>query len=464
VNVDLAIVSGTIVSSAGRIPGDVLVRDGMIAAVTAPGVWTGDALHTVDATGKLVLPGMIDVHVHTREPGYTHKEDITTCTQAAAAGGVTTIFGMPNLDPPTVTRSHLDDVLDLYAEKSLVDYNHNPVPAAGETEAMAAAGIAAFKVYMVVDTGRAYPHPAGTGIHDHGHLLQMFEDVAATGRVLMVHPHDQAIMDRVEQEYWKRGDRSPKAYAKTLAAYDGLIWDTATATLIRLAEATGCRLHIVHAQTTRSIEMIRAAKERGLPVTAEVNHWALFLGRWEDVTELGPYCLSYWVPDHHREAIWEGIADGTIDMLSSDHAPHTREEKDVGWKDMWAAHTGTPGIQCQLPLLLDAAAGGTLSLDRVVELTAEAPARSFDLATKGRIAAGFDADIVIVDPDETWKITNEDVLSKIGWTPYDGRTVHGRVTHTFVRGEVVYADGEVQGKPGHGTQARPAERMGGAFR
>jgi dihydroorotase (multifunctional complex type) len=398
---------------------------------------------------------MIDVHVHTREPGYTHKEDITTCTRAAAAGGVTTIFGMPNLDPPTVTRRHLDDVLSLYSEKSLVDYNHNPVPAAGETDAMAAAGVAAFKVYMVVDTGRTYPHPAGTGIHDHGHLLQMFEDVAATGRVLMVHPHDQAIMDRVEQRFWADGDRSPAAYAQTLAAYDGLIWDTATATLIRLAEATDCRLHIVHAQTSRSIEMIRRAKERGVRVTAEVNHWALFLGRWEDVETLGPYCLSYFVADHHRQAVWEGIADGTIDIVSSDHAPHTREEKEVGWTDMWAAHTGTPGIQHQLPLLLDAAAAGKLSVERLVELTAEAPAAAFDLPAKGRIAPGFDADIVVVDQNQRWTITNDEVESRIGWTPYDGRSITGRVVHTLVRGETVYADGQVVGEPGHGTQAKP---------
>jgi dihydroorotase (multifunctional complex type) len=454
VNVDVAVIGGTVVSSSGRVAADVLIDAGRVVGLTEPG-WVGQATETIDASGKLVLPGMIDVHVHTREPGYTHKEDISTCTAAAAAGGVTTIFGMPNLAPPTVTAQDLKEVLALYAEKSIVDYNHNPVPTAGETEAMAMAGVSAFKVYMVVDTGRSYPHPAGTGIHDHGHLLQMFEDVAATGRVFMIHPHDQAIMDRVEQRYWSQGDRTPEAYAKTLAAYDGLIWDTATATLIRLAEATGCRLHIVHSQTSRSIAMIRAAKARGIPVTTEVNHWALFLGTWEDVTTQGPYCLSYFVPDHHREAIWEGIADGTIDLVASDHAPHTREEKDVGWKDMWAAHTGTPGIQYQLPLLLDAAAAGKLSVERVVELTAEGPARNFDLTKKGRIAPGFDADIAVVDPAASWTITNDDVLSKIGWTPYDGRHVTGRVTHTLVRGHTVYANGRVIGKPGHGQLAKP---------
>lgn len=453
-SVDLVIANGTVITAGGRTNSDVLVSEGKVVEVRPSGSEV-EAAHTIDATGRLVMPGMVDVHVHTREPGYEHKEDITTCTQAAAAGGVTTIFGMPNLNPPTVTRKDLDDVLAAYGSKSLVDFNHNPVPAVGEVDAMAEAGIAAFKVYMVVDTGRTYPHPAGTGIHDHGHLLQMFEDVARTDRVFMVHPHDQAIMDLIEQRYWADDDRSPEAYAKTLAAYDGLIWDTATATLLRLAEATGCRLHIVHVQTSRGIEMIRQAKARGVRVTAEVNQWALFLASWEDVLRLGPYCLSYWVPDHHKEAIWEGIADGTIDIMSSDHAPHTREEKEVGWEDMWSAHSGVPGVQFQLPLVLDAANEGKLTHERAVELTATAPARAFGLAHKGRIETGCDADIVVIDPNKEWTISNDDVLSRVGWTPYDGRTLTAQVERTFVRGIEVFSEGRVTGEPGHGLQARP---------
>lgn len=459
---DLAITGGTVVGPYGAEKKDVYVSDEKIVQLADPSQPAPmAAVTTVDATGKHVIPGMIDVHVHTREPGYTHKEDIITCTRGAAAGGVTTIFGMPNLDPPTVSGEYLSQVLDLYAEKSIVDYNHNPVPAHGEVESMAAQGVAAYKVYMVVDTGRTYPHPAGTGIRDHGHLLQMFDDVAETGLVFMVHPHDQAIMDLVEQRFWAEGDRSPQAYAKTLATHDGLIWDAATAVLIQMSEATGCPLHIVHAQTTRGIEMIRQAKARGLKVTAEVNHWALFLGSWDDVNELGSYALSYWVPDHHKEAVWEGIADGTIDMVSSDHAPHTREEKEVGWEDAWAAHTGTPGIQHQLPLLLDAVHRGKLSIERAVELTAEGPAQTFGLENKGRIAVGSDADIAIVDLKQAWTITDDTVESRIGWTPYNGREIVGQVDRTYVRGIEVYREGEVVGVPGTGKQATP-RNYGGA--
>lgn len=435
---------------------DVLVDEDKIRALALPTADYPAGAEVIDATGKLVIPGMVDPHVHTREPGYTHKEDLITCTQAAVAGGVTTIFGMPNLNPPTISSELLDEVLAMYSTKSLVDYNHNPAATQiGEISEMAKRGIAAYKIYMVVDTGRNYPHPSGTGMHDHGHLMQVMREVAKTGLPLMVHPHDQAIMTMIEQEYWAKGDRSPQAYAKTLASYDGVIWDTAIGVLLRLAEATDCRLHIVHIQTRRSIEMVRRAKARGLDVTCEVNHWALFLSTWDDIERLGPYALSYWVPDDAREAIWEGVNDGTIDILSSDHAPHTREEKEVGWQDTWASHTGTPGIQYQLPLVLDAARQAKLSLERAVEMCGPVPARIFGLSDKGEIRVGADADIVIVDPDSPWTISNSTDLSRCGWTPYDGRPISVRIDRTLVRGRDAFRGGAVVGAPGFGRQVTP---------
>lgn len=433
---------------------DIVIDGDSIDALVAPGSGPADA-EIVDATGLVAIPGAVDVHVHTREPGYTHKEDLITVSRAAAAGGYTTIFGMPNLDPPTMTTEDLDSVLAMYDARCIVDYNHNPAAKLiDEIPGLAERGIAAYKIYMVVDTGRTYPHPAAIGVHDHGELLRAMEAVAKTGLRLMVHPHDQAIMDVVEQEYWAKGDRSPAAYAKTLAVGNGIIWDTATATLLRLAEATGCKLHIVHAQTTRQIEMFKEARARGIDVTAETNHWALFLGRMSDIEEQGSYVLSYMVPDHHREAVWEAMADGTINMLSSDHAPHTREEKEVGWTDAWAAHTGTPGIQEQLPLMINAMHEGRITLERLVELVSTEPAQVFGLKKKGSIAPGFDADIALLDLDKVWTITNEAVQSKIGWTPYHGREVKGAVSRTMVRGTDVWVDGEVVGTPGHGRHVK----------
>jgi dihydroorotase len=454
--VDRRITGGTVVTPSGSVQADVLIADGRVAGLVSPALGLGSDAPAVDATGKLVLPGMIDVHVHTREPGYTHKEDIVTTTQQAAAGGVTTIFGMPNLAPPTTTLDTLNEVFDLYREKSIVDWNPAATDA-GEVEKMGRTDIRAFKIYMVVDTGRTYPHPAGTGMHDHGHLLQMMDVIAETDKRFIIHPHDQALMDYIEGAYLARGENTPAGYASAYAARNGVIWDTAIDVILRLAEASNCPIHIAHMQTGRSIEAVRRAKARGVDVTCEVNHWALFLSTWHDVETLGPYALSYWVPDDAREAVWDGLRDGTIDMISSDHAPHTREEKEIGWTEMWSSHTGTPGIQYYYPLMLDAVNRGLVTLERAVDSAAFQPAKSFHLdSTKGRIAVGYDADLVIADPTETWTITNAEVLSRSGWTPYDGRTITGRIDSTFVRGEPVFLDGTVVGQPGYGRIAATA--------
>lgn len=454
--VNLRIAGGTVVTPSGSVAADVLVDQGRIAGVVAADCEV-PAERTIDATGRLVLPGMIDVHVHTREPGYEWKEDISTTTQQAAAGGVTTIFGMPNLKPPTTTAATLAEVLDRYAATSLVDYNHNPAATqTAEIAPMAAMGVRAYKVYMVVDTGRDYPHPSGTGMHDHGDLLRMMDEIADTGLRFIIHPHDQALMDYIEKQYWDRGENTPQGYARAYAERNGVIWDTAIDVILRLAEASGCPIHIAHIQTKRSIEAVRRAKARGVDVTCEVNHWAPFLSTWNDVETLGPYALSYWVPDEGREAVWEGMRDGTIDMCSSDHAPHTREEKEVGWTKMWSAHTGTPGIQYYYPLLLDAVAKGQLTIDRVAAMVAHEPAAKFGLASsKGAIEVGRDADIVIANLDAPWTITDAGVLSKIGWTPYNGRTIQAAIETTLLRGRPVYEDSRVVAVPGYARLATP---------
>ncbi|UOQ87704.1 dihydroorotase family protein [Agromyces endophyticus] len=453
-SIDLRISGGIVVTPSGPVAADLLVDDGRVAGIVGADVAV-EADRTIDATGRLVLPGMVDVHVHTREPGYEHKDDILTTSQQAAAGGVTTMFGMPNLNPPTVDVTTLRDVFDRYTASSIVDWNHNPAPTKfDDIVPMAEMGICAYKIYMVVDTGRTYPHPAGTGIHDHGHLLQIMDRIATTGKRFIVHPHDQTLMDYIEGEVLARGENTPQGYASAYAAREGVIWDTAIDVVLRLAEASGCPVHIAHIQTRRSIEAVRRAKAAGVDVTCEVNHWAPFLSTWHDVETLGPYALSYWVPDDNRAAVWEGMRDGTIDIASSDHAPHTREEKEIGWTEMWSAHTGTPGIQYYYELMLDAVNRGELTLERAVDMVARIPAEKFGLAgVKGSLEVGADADIVIADPAHEWTITNDDVLSKIGWTPYDGRTISARIERTLVRGQDVYADGVVVGRPGQGKLA-----------
>jgi dihydroorotase-like cyclic amidohydrolase len=320
---------------------------------------------------------------------------------------------------------------------------------------MADQGIAAFKIFMVVDTGRSYPHMPGIGVHDHGKILEIMQHCAKANEPLMVHPHDQALMDVIEKEFWDRQQRDALAYAKAYAAHDGVIWETAISTLLRLQRAAGCHLHILHTQTSGSVDLIREAKAAGQRVTCEINPWALFLGcEWSAIQRLGSYALSYWVPEKNVPSLWEGLNDGTIDIVATDHAPHTREEKEIGWVDGWKAHTGTPSTQFYLSMFLTAAQEGKISLERVVDATSTAPARIFGIEKKGDVVPGHHADLVLVDLNQEYEIRDADVLSMTGWSPYAGRKVRGKPIRTIVRGKTVYADGKVIGEKGWGKQAR----------
>lgn len=455
--VDLVIKGGEVWTPEGFIEADIAVSQGKVTALGKPPDFPESAGSIIDAAGKKIIPGLIDTHTHHRDPGFTHKEDLTTATQAAAAGGVTLSVGMPNVNPPTTTLERYRDVIEISKKRAVVDFNHNPsgtVPE--EVSKLAEAGCLAFKIFMVKDTGRDYPHMPGIGLHHHGDLFRSFEAVAGTGLPLMVHPHDQDLMDAIEQRYWQKGDRSPQAYAKAYREFDGIIWDTAIATLLRFQKAAGTKLHILHMSTPGGVEMTRRAKEEGRAVTCEINPWALFLGSWENVERLGPYCLGFWVPEEHVEILWNAIDDGTIDLVGSDHAPHTKEEKEIGWKDMWQSPGGEPQIQDYLRLFLSAVNEEKISLDRVVRLISYNPARVFGLLPrKGVIQFGSDADLVIVDMNREETISNETTYTKVGWTPYHGKKVKGVPVGTIVRGKVVMENGKVVGKPGDGEFIRP---------
>jgi dihydroorotase len=455
---DCLIKNGLLITSKNRVSASVGIKDGLISGLFQPGQ-EPPANEVIDAAGLAVLPGVIDMHSHHRqgsEPGFEYKDTIYTSTLQCAAGGVTTSVAMPNVTPPPNSLALLKKQFAIYERDAVVDWNFNPAPTLpDEIPRMAETGIAAFKIFMVVDTGRSYPHMPGIGVHDHGRILEIMQQCAKVNIPLMVHPHDQALMDVIEKEFWDRQQRDALAYAKAYAAHDGVIWETAIATLLRLQQAAGCHLHILHTQTAGSVDLIRRAKAAGQRVTCEINPWALFLGcDWGAIQRLGSYALSYWVPEKNVPSLWEGLNDGTIDIVATDHAPHTREEKEIGWRDGWKAHTGTPSTQFYLSMFLTAALEGKISLERVVEACSTRPARLFGIEGKGDIVPGYHADLVLVDLKKEYEIKDEDVLSLTGWSPYAGRRFRGKPVRTLVRGRTVYKDGKVVGDRGWGRQAR----------
>ncbi len=392
----------------------------------------------LDAAGNFALPGLIDVHVHCREPGMTQKEDFLTASRAAAAGGVTTILDMPNSKPATTTVALLEEKRKLAAAKCLVNYGfHFGATAENIDEIKKAKNIASVKVYMGSSTGD---------------LLVTQEDVLdnifGSGKTITAHAESEEII-RANTDIFRNAE------IKDVAEFHLMIRsnDAAEKEIARAAEIAKrnkARLHICHMSTKEEVAIIAAAKKENKILSCEATPHHLFL-TVESAKELGNYAKVN-PPLRRKEdaaALWDAISKGIIDCIATDHAPHTREEKE---QDYWNAPSGMPGLQTMLPLLLDAVNKGILSLQQMVKLTAENPAALFRIRGKGKIAVGMDADITIVDMHKEKTIKNEDMLSKCGWTPFNGWKVKGAVAATLVNGAVVYSDGKIVNEKAKGKE------------
>ncbi|MCC7367713.1 MAG: dihydroorotase family protein [Chloroflexi bacterium] len=449
---DLIVRSRRIYTPGGWLDGAVAVRGEKIAALlTADEIPAAE--RTIDAGEQPVIPGLIDTHIHLRDPGFTHKEDFETGTRAAAAGGVTTVLDMPNVEPPTNTVGRLLNHLENAASKSLVDFGHNAAGTVPDNIAgLAEAGATAFKVFMMADIGRDYPHMPGIAVDDHATLFEICEQVARTGKTLFIHPHDQKLYDLFVNRAWDNWGTDFRSYARAWRDGDGVVLDSGIATMLRFQKATGVKLHVLHTSTIEGFKMVRDAKAEGRPVTCELNPFSLFLtNSWENIEKYGPYCLGIWIPDHHAKATWDALLDGTADVIATDHAPHTKEEKEIGWTNMYAAPGGSPIVQHYLSLLLNAVNAGRVSLERVVELCCEKPARLVGLyGRKGVLLPGADADMVVLDLNKKDTISAATSYSKCGWTAMEGWEVQGVPTMTILRGRVIAEHGQVLAEPGSG--------------
>jgi len=433
----------------GLSPLDVLIDGGIVQALVRPGT-EAEALEKIDATGRWVLPGIIDTHAHTREPGYTHKEDFLSASQAAAAGGVTTMFDMPNVEPPTDTVEAYLEKRELANAKSIIDWGHW-VAGTNEKEIakFAAAGASGFKIFQV---SGAYPHDPRLAVNDEGRLLRIFREIEKTGLPCLVHPFDQSMFEQLTAEAFAAG-KPPNYYTFGEVYTTEQIWAVAVNTLISLQSLSGVRLHTVHTHSAASLELIRAAKDRGQRVSCAVDPKYYHLTLDDLKKQKGRACPGGFITeDASRMAtIWKSLGDGTIDMIDADHAPHTLEEIALLDTDAWNAAMGSPQYDWQYSITLSDVAAGRLSLRRAVELLAEEPARFTGLyPKKGVLLPGSDADLVLVDPNETRVLTDDGLYTKVGWTPYLGWTITGVVKATMLRGQVIARDREILGKPGYG--------------
>ena len=455
---DLVVDSEAIHTGSRTFAGRLVVDDGKVAALVARDVEI-DARRRLDATGRDVIPGLIDTHCHFRDPGFTHKEDIASATQRAALGGVTCVYDMPNTKPPIDSTSRLEEHREHFARHTYVDFGHNVSPVnVKEMVPMAAAGATAYKIWTSYDIGRSYPHVDTLAVTDTRHLYEIFEAAAIVGLPVYVHPSDHGLYALFTERSRAEWGTDFRSYARALRRGNSIVIDLSVATLLEVQRSVGTRLHVLHLSSARSIELVARAKDDGRSVTAETNPFALFLSnRWSTIERVGPYALGQWVPDADSVAMWDAVRDGVIDVIGSDHAPHTREEKEPGWKDMYAAPGGAgPFVGHYLALLLDAVHAGHLTMQRLVELCCTGPARLTGTAgQKGSLEPGADADFVIVDRTVTKELSVADVPYKCGWLANEGLVVHGWPMTTVLRGEILADDGRVLAKEGSGRFVAP---------
>jgi dihydroorotase len=451
---DLVVKNGYVVTSQEAFQGGIAITDGKFVAIG-----TDDSLpdghQVIDVRGKHILPGLIDAHVHFREPGLTYKEDFGTGSTAAVCGGITTVVDMPNVIPPTADAGQVRVKQRLAEEKSLVDFGVLAVVVQTNTPdilPMAEAGAIGFKIFFGETIGNL-PFP------DDGMCLEAFANIAQTKLPLGIHAENRQIMHYWTNRLKSEGKNDP-VYWEASRPY--MCEAESVAHAIFFAEQFGTKLHVLHMSSRQATQLVRQAKERGLRVTAETGPHYL-LRESGDMATVGPL-LKMNPPVRsrdHAEALWDGLLQGHVDMIATDHSPHTLEEKgtDITGKllkpAIWDCISGFAGVETGVPLMLTEVNKGRMTLNQYVRVASENPARVWQIyPKKGAIRPGSDGDLTIVDMDKEAVIDANKLHSKNTPTPWHGWKVKGLPVCTIVRGHVQMRDGEPIGKP-IGRMLRP---------
>ncbi|WP_196073289.1 dihydroorotase [Nakamurella alba] len=431
---------------------DVVIVDGRIAAMGAAG--TLDAGRIVEVPGLDLLPGAIDLHVHLRDPGQTHKETVETGTAAAAAGGTTLVCDMPSTAPQVTTAARFAHKLAGWQGRAFVDHalwagGRDPM----ELRGMAALGAVGVKIYMATSPG--FDELFSPDVDAVAGVLEVSAEI---GWATVIHVGDQAASDAHREQLIGAGRRDPRAVLEVGRGPGNL---GALDRVLDIAVATGTPLHLAHlsAYGDRALDLFAAAKPSAPFLTAESCVPALDEGA--DLDRLGMMVMPTVFTGDSRDRWFAALQDGTVDAIATDHAPHTRVEKAAGIEDAWAVPGGYPALETSLPLAYDAHLTGRLSAQRLVALTATTPARILGLHHKGRITVGADADLVLADPSASWTVDESRLHSLVGWSPFHGRTLRGRLLATLLGGTVVARCGDIIG-PARGRFVRGRNGEGSA--
>lgn len=429
----ILIKNGTLVNEGKQFVADLLIRDQFIEKISESIDPTQD-MEVIDAQGKLVLPGLIDDQVHFREPGLTHKATIYTESRAAVAGGITSFMEMPNTNPQTTTQEKLEEKFDIAHQDSIANYSfmfggtNDNLEELLKTDGKNVAGI---KLFLGSSTGNMLVDNPDT-------LEQIFK---ATKLPISVHCEDEAtIKANTQKAIEQYGEEIPIWEHPNIRSAEACYISSSKA--IELAKKTGARLHIFHLSTAKELDLLdNSIPLKDKKITAEVCVHHLWFSE-EDYHEKGTFIK--WNPAvkkaSDREALWQALNDDRIDVLATDHAPHTLEEKSNTYLK---APSGGPLVQHNLVALLEAKNQGRLTLEKLVEKACHNPAILFEIEKRGYLKEGYFADIVLVNPNDPWTVSKENVLSKCGWSPFEGTTFDHKIQTTFVNGKKVYDQGTI---------------------
>ena len=454
---DLLIAGGQVVTTDGVITASIGISNGRIIQLFGPGE-NPIASSSLDARGLHILPGLIDTHVHIRAPARPDREDFVSGTSAAASGGITTVLEMPISNPPVNSASVLRQRIKQLEPFALVDYglygsispdNMDEIPQLVE------AGAIAFKTFLTEPPPGREKEFVGLCCSRVADLHDLMEAVAATKLLHCFHCEDAGLLELFLRKVRASGEPTGKAHARSAPP---IVEDLSVASILVFAELFRNKVQIVHLSSYKAAQLAKEAKAKGVDVSVETCPQYLFL-TMEELEKHGPFakCNPALRTVDEVEKLWPYLLDGTIDIIGSDHSPYITAEKTAGQDDIFLATAGVPGLETMVPLMLTAVNQGRLTLPQLAKLLSQNAAERFRLKGKGRIAPGFDADLTLVDMNESWTFDRNQTLSKggVNMHAYHDRPLRGRIRTTLVRGITVYADGQIVVKPGHGKFLKP---------